>query len=296
MVDNTTGQYNTAVGYNSLESNTIGNNNVAVGKDAISFASTGSFNAALGNHALRETYGGSYNSAVGNNALTLNHDGTGNSALGASALFKCSTNYNTGIGYNAGSSHFLGWNNTYIGADCNPTSSSLFNSVALGQATSITASSQARIGNSSTVSIGGYAGWTNVSDGRYKKDVKEDVKGIDFITRLRPVTYHLDVTALRTKLNEPSANLKESGMETAIAEKERMVYSGFIAQEVEQVANELGYDFSGVDKPKNEDDLYGLRYAEFVVPLVKAVQEQQALIISLQQQVEALNEKIQKLK
>jgi trimeric autotransporter adhesin len=28
-----------------------------------------------------------------------------------------------------------------------------------------------------------------------------------------------------------------------------------------------------VDKPKNDKDFYGLRYAEFVVPLVKAVQE-----------------------
>ena len=28
-----------------------------------------------------------------------------------------------------------------------------------------------------------------------------------------------------------------------------------------------------MDAPKNENDFYGLRYAEFVVPLVKAVQE-----------------------
>jgi len=33
-----------------------------------------------------------------------------------------------------------------------------------------------------------------------------------------------------------------------------------------------------VDAPKNENDYYGLRYAEFVVPLVKAVQEQQNTI------------------
>ena len=36
---------------------------------------------------------------------------------------------------------------------------------------------------------------------------------------------------------------------------------------------ELGYDFSGVDAPKNDKDLYGLRYSDFVIPLVKAVQE-----------------------
>ena len=35
----------------------------------------------------------------------------------------------------------------------------------------------------------------------------------------------------------------------------------------------MNYDFSGVDKPQDESGLYGLRYAEFVVPLVKAVQE-----------------------
>ncbi len=49
------------------------------------------------------------------------------------------------------------------------------------------------------------------------------------------------------------------------------------------MANELGYDFSGVDAPRNEDDHYGLRYAEFVVPLVKAVQEQQEMIESQKQ-------------
>ena len=54
---------------------------------------------------------------------------------------------------------------------------------------------------------------------------------------------------------------------------------------MEQAAKQAGYDFSGVDAPKNDKDLYGLRYAEFVVPLVKAVQEQQ-------QQIEELNLKM----
>jgi trimeric autotransporter adhesin len=57
--------------------------------------------------------------------------------------------------------------------------------------------------------------------------------------------------------------------------KGKMLQTGFIAQEVEVAAKSVGFDFSGVDAPKNENDFYGLRYAEFVVPLVKAVQEQQ---------------------
>ncbi len=47
----------------------------------------------------------------------------------------------------------------------------------------------------------------------------------------------------------------------------------FIAQEVEEAARKLNFAFSGVDKPQNNDGVYGLRYDNFIVPLVKAVQE-----------------------
>ena len=55
--------------------------------------------------------------------------------------------------------------------------------------------------------------------------------------------------------------------------KEKIVYTGFIAQEVEKVAEKMGFDFSGVYKPQSEHDTYGLSYADFVVPLLKSVQE-----------------------
>ena len=69
--------------------------------------------------------------------------------------------------------------------------------------------------------------------------------------------------------------LKHPWKPHARKDKEKIVYTGFIAQDVEKAARELGFDFSGVDAAKNAKDLYGLRYSEFVVPLVKAVQEQQ---------------------
>ena len=57
-------------------------------------------------------------------------------------------------------------------------------------------------------------------------------------------------------------------------------------------ANNVGYDFHGVDKPKNENSHYGLRYTEFVVPLVKATQEQQEVIENLEKGNIALEEQI----
>jgi hypothetical protein len=50
-------------------------------------------------------------------------------------------------------------------------------------------------------------------------------------------------------------------------------YSGFIAQEVEAASQALNYNFNGISKPEKSDGHYGLDYASFVVPLVKAVQE-----------------------
>jgi hypothetical protein len=57
---------------------------------------------------------------------------------------------------------------------------------------------------------------------------------------------------------------------------------------VEKAANASGYDFSGIIKPKTKQDHYSLSYESFVVPLVKAVQEQQRVIEQLKKQNEEL--------
>jgi trimeric autotransporter adhesin len=108
--------------------------------------------------------------------------------------------------------------------------------------------------------------------------------------KLKPVTYNLDKQALNSFYKN---NLH--GNDSLVNAKEQIIYSGFIAQEVEKAARETGYDFSGVDKPKNEKDAYGLRYAEFVVPLVKAIQEQQQTITGLEKKYEALLKKFEQL-
>ena len=81
---------------------------------------------------------------------------------------------------------------------------------------------------------------------------------------------------------------------------EKIRFSGFLAQEVEKTAKEVGYDFSGVDKPEDADGLWGLRYSDFTVPLVKSVQELSAQNKQLQESnailVEQLDDLLQKMK
>ncbi len=134
--------------------------------------------------------------------------------------------------------------------------------------------------------------WTNVSDRRFKKNIQENVAGLAFINQLRPVTYNLDMEAIAKLKNIPD-NLRSLEAEEV---KSSLLQTGFIAQEVEMAARQLGYDFSGVDIPKNNADYYGLRYAEFTVPLVKAVQELSGQNTSLQNEIDTLRAEMKELK
>jgi hypothetical protein len=289
LASNIIGNNNTAAGFQSLVNNSIGGTNAAFGTSTLYSNTTGSSNTAVGGHALSSNTRGLSNTAIGEQALYLNTSefGNYNTAVGVQSLHATpASQFNTAIGYFAANLVNMGYNNTYIGANSDATVANLFNSVAIGESSRCTASNQVRLGNTSTSSIGGQANWTALSDGRFKKNIKEDVKGIDFIMKLRPVTYQLDISGMNKKLNIDRKN--DETAKRSINDKEKIFYTGFVAQEVEQAAKNAGYDFSGVDKPTNENDFYGLRYSEFVVPLVKAVQEQQAIISALQKQNEEL--------
>jgi len=304
---NTEGNWNSAVGYNALRSNSTGSSNTACGSDALLNNSTGSANTAIGVEAMMNANSGSWNTAVGWEAMMATNSGNYNTAIGANAMgANTSGNYNTGVGfwalasasnssyntalgYKAGAAYAAGWNNTLIGAESDVSFNGQYNSIAIGNIAICPDNSTVRIGNPANWSYGGYANWTNISDGRFKTNVQENVHGLDFIMKLRPVTYQLDVTGLFQRINNSSVSSNEQ-MQQAIAQKEEMVWTGFIAQEVETAADQVGFNFSGVDKPRNENGLYGLRYAEFVVPLVKAVQEQQQMIVDIQKEIALLKE------
>jgi len=272
---NTTGYMNTAIGYAALSFNTTGFRNTANGTYALHKNTTGYYNTANGYNALVSNTTGDFNTANGYQALYSNESGINNTAIGHDALYQNTTgNYNTAIGYRA-----------FFNGNYN-------NSTAIGYDAQINNNNQIRIGNASVSSIGGYADWEVQSDMRFKKDVKEDVPGLDFIMKLKPVTYYLDMDAIAEFNNTPdSLRLKD-----AEALKGKMLQTGFIAQDVEKVASECGFEFSGVDAPQNENGYYGLRYATFVVPLVKAVQEQQTIIDKQQKEIESLKSELQELR
>jgi len=276
MRNNTEGSYNVAIGFEALKENISGCTNVAIGGEgALQSNTTGYDNIGIGTGALFQNTTGYRNIAIGDEALSNNQDGDENTAIGGIAASVNSTgNHNTAVGYWSLSGNNHGNNNTACGYYAAMTSGIIkSNTGAFGYNVVITASDQYRFGNTSVASIGGYVGWTNVSDGRFKSNLRENVPGLDFIMKLRPLTYNLDVSAINKFLNTPERLYNDEYNQNSILKKSQIVQTGFIAQEVEEAARELGYNFSGVDAPENNESLYGLRYAEFVVPLVKSIQE-----------------------
>lgn len=294
---NTTGSYNTTTGQATLWSNTTGYSNTATGFSCMSSNTTGYQNTASGVSSMSNNTSGILNTASGFTALYSNTTGSWNTAIGTRALYiNTAQDKNTAVGWSAGDG-FQSSACTYLGYNAQA-SAVVSGSMALGINAVVTASNQVRIGTSAITSIGGFVNWSNISDGRYKKNIQSNVPGLAFINSLKPVTYTLDIDGLDKKLNPTAAkNKTETADEKATKEaKKKILYSGFVAQDVETSAKKLGYDFSGIDAPKNDNDLYGLRYAEFVVPLVKAVQELSKTNDNLQNQINAQQKEIEDLK
>ena len=305
MFANTIGSFNTSIGAFSLNKNTEGQQNTAVGYKTLE-QNRGFQNTGVGFGAIQGNVGGWYNSAFGYLALN-NNNGTapdGNSAFGAFALLSNSSgDNNTAIGTSALYNNISGSNNTAIGNSAGTgLPNNVFNVTVLGNGTgwNTTSSNQVNIGNFSVSWIGGQVGWFHYSDKRIKSDIKDDVPGLTFITRLRPITYHVDIrkqemianagkSVTTPELIKPTQNDWEGKYDV-----EKIKMTGFFAQDVEEAARSINYSFSGVHNPKN-GGLYSLDYSAFVVPLVKAVQEQQVVIDKQQKIIDDLLKRVEAL-
>jgi hypothetical protein len=118
-------------------------------------------------------------------------------------------------------------------------------------------------------------GTINTSDERLKTDIAVSPLGLDFINKLNPVRY---------KFIEGGTEIVEGDI---ISIPGSRTHYGLIAQEVKEVLDAAGVgDFAGWVKMdmSQEDSMQGLRYDQFVAPLIKAVQELTARVKALEEQ------------
>lgn len=248
-----------AIGELSLNSTTTGIRNTAFGQYALQNMKTGQRNLAFGQFVEQKDTSGSFNTGIGWATLPNNLSGSNNMALGYLALYEnINGSSNTAIGYQAAgqltNSNTTGNNNTFIGNE------------AVGE--SPTTSNHITLGNSSITKLRCQVALTTFSDGRDKTDILPLNYGMNFIDKLKPVSFIWDM---------------RDGGKIGIPE------IGFIAQDLQQAQIDLGINIPNL--VSGTEEKLDVTYNTLLPIIVKALQEANNKIKSLEQRLLILENK-----
>jgi len=279
----TTGDNNTLVGALAGDAITTGDTNCAFGKNALTTCTTGTNNTALGHNALGALTSSASNTAVGDQAGSSVTTGAENTYIGLQAGDDATTgNNNTAVGSAAGIGLTTGGNNTLLGNDAGRSGSPG------GEVNND--NHKICIGDENVDGAHIQVDWTVASDQRDKTDFTALDLGLNFVKALAPVTYKWDK---RSKYGDKTADGYDLNAQSPDGtHKEDWLDIGFKAQEVQALEEAAGYTTAAKKNltvsTSGDGKQMGLQYSKFVPILVKAIQEQNALIEALTARVATL--------
>lgn len=267
----TTGTDNAFFGAYAGNTHQSGSYNVMMGTQAGQNATVGDLNTIIGWYAgqvaTTATFNG--NTLVGAQA-GQNTTGGPNTFIGEkSGQTNTTGTQNVFVGNRAGLTNTIGGQHTIIGYFADVSANNLQNATAIGYNTIVNANNKVRIGNTNVAIIEGQVAYTNASDRRLKENIRGLDKGLSFIMKLRPVQY----------------TMKNSS--------DKRTNWGFIAQDIEAL---VGTDNAVLTVSPDKDRTLGLRYSDFIAPVVKAMQEQQSEVDRLKSEVASLKAELDQIK
>jgi hypothetical protein len=247
----------------TLAANTTGSNNVALGQQALGFNTTGGQNTAIGAISGRGNISGNNNTSIGRSSLQAS---TGSN--------------NIGIGNDAGASFTSGSQNTIIGTSAldgitgrnlitaNNVTVIGFQAAASASGSGSSVSNEVTIGNSSTATYRIFGTWSNVSDSRDKTNILPLNYGMNYIEKLKPVSFVWDM---------------RDGGKIGIND------IGFIAQDLKQSQIDIGINIPNLIS--GNDEKYEAAYGVLLPIIVKALQEANDKIKLLEKKIFNLENK-----
>jgi hypothetical protein len=299
------------IGPNAGDSISSGSGNiVAIGKDAATDVSSGNNSVAISMGALKAATTAHSNIGIGINSLSgassTAFTGFENVGIGvyAGKVLEGASNRNVFIGGWSGQNVTTGDFNTCVGAFSGQHISTGGNNTCIGRSASVSSGSASHrivissddvqwttddsvfIGKSISSGLSSNYGngtWSVESDLRIKKELDPVTIGLDFINDLNPVSFKMreasDVSA------EDDPEIADRLLKADFAPDSKRY--GFIAQEVKSAMdNHNASDFPAYSS--SSDGVGRVGAGDFVIPLVKAVQE-------LSGTVDALNARIAEL-
>jgi trimeric autotransporter adhesin len=306
LTANTTGASNTAVGHNSLDTATTASNNTAVGKDALEDTSTGADNTAVGQAALKANTTGTKNVCIGfgaGDAITTGSNNTiigdfaGTTTLADTIVLASGTTERMRVNED-GDTRFYG--DLIVGAgtgyaDVESINSAYLHSIGdstqpacrFSQGSTDNGDPVIRVRHENTTAgnyiefrtdenvltgqiqdVSGTMQYQSASDSRLKENVESMTEGLTDVLAMNPVKFTWKNIVTENK----TVDMK--GAESR----------GFLAQELNE-----HYPWAVSEGGENEkENPWGVDYGKLTPVLVKAIQEQQTIIESLEARITAL--------
>lgn len=279
--------------FGSSNSGGTGTSSISIGNGA---AATGSYSVALGFKAQASK---TETVAIGDEANT---SGSNSIAIGYEAEATGDSN-GVAIGFNAKSNYS---NSIAIGPNTSGPSSAYYTRIGGSYGSTGRALLLGNGYTSFTWMNGAGSSWQSASDKRDKINIEPIQSALDFILKLKPVTYNMNPRESYRSIDEQTGDtiFDQEGYSSGTKKAHRRV-AGLVAQDAYdamiETYNDDNYadliDWSGYDHPeeieKNEDQ-YSIQYERYIPFLIKAIQEQNDIIKNQSEQIEFLKKEINK--
>lgn len=306
---NASGLYSIALGYSA---NASGRDSIALGRVANASGpysiATGNFADASGNYSISIGYHAKSNTAY---SVALGHYsnsyGARSIAIGMNVIASLSS---IALGE---SSKAISNNSTALGAMTNVSG---INSTAIGYYAIATDPNAIQLGNnSSTSSLRCKVALTTTSDIRDKTDIEPIDKSVDFLNRLKAITYVWngrqayekqdeelteEEQAIRDKYGfkpydkeahargEKKGERRRTGIGAQnIIEALKQVYG---SSDVANIVDDNLHDFNQAEIPEGVESYLTVAYTNFIPYLIRAIQELDERVKTLEERLERLNE------
>jgi hypothetical protein len=272
----------TLIGSYAGTSITTASQSTLVGDGAGDSITTGLYNTALGVGALGAVTTQEQNIALGYASMN-NSTATQSIGIGYAALNGNSGTQNVGIGWAAASSSTSGGtNNVAVGSvagnGVSGDNNTCIGSYSGGNSSPFNVGSNSNrivLGDNSITNAYVAVAWTVTSDARDKTDVAPLPSSLDFVDALNPVTFKWDKRS-KYFVKDEEGNIIDRPTPDG-THKEDRPFAGFLAQEVQQVIDDLGY-VDDVIVDNEQPDLVKIKETALIPVLVKAVQELSAKV------------------
>lgn len=265
----TNGTFNTFIGRSTGQNNQGNTQNTFIGEAAgASMTGNGNYNTFVGSIAGANAVSGNFNSFFGQGA---GHNTTGNfnTMIGQYAGFNNTSGYShVFLGINAGINQNGSHSNTFLGTYAGSVSTAYWNATAVGHNAQPNDNNTVTLGDGNITALRCQVNViTGISDARDKTDIVEISEGLEFVDKLKPITF--------TWNKRDGTRKGDKG-------------AGFIAQDLLELQNEstIGENLDLVSEADPEK--LEARYSNLLPVLVKAIQELSLEVKSLKSEIELL--------